>query len=618
MENNPHDSELIDRFGNVTPEVKTELESMLRMWDVDAEELSFKWESYCIQMGIEETKMTLDTARTFKKHVQNILDKEAQAKKRQHQNPTPRAPVMVGSGADMLDQLIGTTPRASSTAMKRKLERSAYETPSKSRPSVPASSPFQTSLKSESHATSLEVGIPFSERRNPGEVLEVLNQQIPKPSLPLSETSTWEGRIRFAFNLDLPTFSYRNMYQKLSEASEIVDDRIDEFAQHIQEFHNIPDDAFGDPSIQSPNEIIAVGKIVSEALGDERTNASSILLESSRMTGAGARTKLNLHKVRSYAIFPGQIVAVRGVNSGGEFVVDDIYEPPRLPIASATEEETTMFSTMLADGPMSIVIASGPYTTDDNLNFEALDALISKFAEKRPDVVILCGPFIDAEHPMIKEGDFETEEEDGTVEDLFRERIAPLLRRLSASLVFLVPSLRDMISKHLSYPQDQFKNKKALGLSANCKLLPNPSLFSLNDITISITTTDPLFHLSAHEISLNPKNVVRPARLAQHLLSQRSVYPLMPPHSSISLDIPHFRLLDLVGATPDVIVLPSKLAPFARVIDGVVAVNPGWLSKPRASGTYVEMVVNRDEVVRDGEERGRRVHERARVEIVRI
>lgn len=64
--------------------------------------------------------------------------------------------------------------------------------------------------------------------------------------------------------------------------------------------------------------------------------------------------------------------------------------------------------------------------------------------------------------------------------------------------------------------------------------------------------------------------------------------------------------------------LPSKLAPFARVIDGVVAVNPGWLSKPRASGTYVEMVVNRDEVVRDGEERGRRVHERARVEIVRI
>lgn len=70
--------------------------------------------------------------------------------------------------------------------------------------------------------------------------------------------------------------------------------------------------------------------------------------------------------------------------------------------------------------------------------------------------------------------------------------------------------------------------------------------------------------------------------------------------------------------TPDVLVLPSRLGPFARVVDGVVAINPGQLSKPRAAGTYVEMTVVADEVVRDGEERGHRVHERARVEVVRI
>lgn len=104
MDNNPHDSAIVDRFGNVAPEVAVELNSMLRMWDVDAEELSFKWESYCIQMGIEDAKMTLETARAFKKHVQSILDKEAQARKRQHQNQTPRAPVG-GPGADMFDQL---------------------------------------------------------------------------------------------------------------------------------------------------------------------------------------------------------------------------------------------------------------------------------------------------------------------------------------------------------------------------------------------------------------------------------------------------------------------------------------------------------------------------------
>lgn len=257
------------------------------------------------------------------------------------------------------------------------------------------------------------------------------------------------------------------MYQKISEASETVDERIDEFAALIQESHNIPNEAFGDPSVRSPSEIVAVGRIVSDALGDERTNASSVLLESSRMTGAGARTKLDLHKIRSYALFPGQIVAVRGVNSGGDFVVDEILEPPRLPVAAATKD-TAHFAKILADGPVSIVTASGPYTTDDNLRFESLDALTTKFAEKRPDVVILTGPFIDSEHPMVREGDFDLEEEDGTLEDFFRERIAPLLRRLSRSLVFLVPSPRDSISKHLSYPQDQFKNKKTLGLPQVC------------------------------------------------------------------------------------------------------------------------------------------------------
>jgi DNA polymerase alpha subunit B len=44
-------------------------------------------------------------------------------------------------------------------------------------------------------------------------------------------------------------------------------------------------------------------------------------------------------------------------------------------------------------------VASGPFTTTDSLEYEPLDDLMSVIATKRPDVVVLAGPFVDANHP---------------------------------------------------------------------------------------------------------------------------------------------------------------------------------------------------------------------------
>jgi DNA polymerase alpha subunit B len=263
--------------------------------------------------------------------------------------------------------------------------------------------------------------------------------------------------------MEIKNFSYRPMYQKLMEASEVQDERIDEFAQAIQEHYQIRDEELGDPSVASPSEIVAVGRIVSDSL-EGRLNAQSILLESSRMTGAGARTPLRLDAVPSYAFFPGQIVAVRGKNSSGNyFAVSEILRPPQLPVASSSLEDLTETAERLRAGPVSIFIASGPYTTEDNLLFESLDAICDKAAEQQPDVVILTGPFIDSDHPLVRDGDFDLETADpnegGTLEDLFRERIARRIRRIANSLVILIPSLRDAVSKHLAFPQEGFRRK---------------------------------------------------------------------------------------------------------------------------------------------------------------
>ena len=108
-------------------------------------------------------------------------------------------------------------------------------------------------------------------------------------------------------------------------------------------------------------------------------------------------------------------------------------------------------------------MASGPYTTNENLNFEALEELCTRAAEQKPDVVILMGPFIDSEHPLVKSGDFDLEDVDmtidGTIDDLFREKISRQIRRIENSCVIMIPSLRDAVSKHCAFPQEELKRK---------------------------------------------------------------------------------------------------------------------------------------------------------------
>jgi DNA polymerase alpha subunit B len=117
-------------------------------------------------------------------------------------------------------------------------------------------------------------------------------------------------------NTDLKKFSYKPMAMRLSEASEVLDDRIDEFAQIIREYHKLEGNAFGDPASQRTSEIVAVGRIASDLL-EGKLNTASLVLETSRRMGAGRRVPLRVDSLPGYTFFPGQIIAVRGTNDSG-------------------------------------------------------------------------------------------------------------------------------------------------------------------------------------------------------------------------------------------------------------------------------------------------------------
>jgi DNA polymerase alpha subunit B len=102
----PTTEELNERFalpsGDLGPAITGELQSILRIHSIDPEELSYKWESYCMKMGAEETTLDLKTVRDFKKDLQEALERDSRGKIQSKTNErravgvTPRAGMSSG------------------------------------------------------------------------------------------------------------------------------------------------------------------------------------------------------------------------------------------------------------------------------------------------------------------------------------------------------------------------------------------------------------------------------------------------------------------------------------------------------------------------------------------
>lgn len=395
------------------------------------------------------------------------------------------------------------------------------------------------------------------------------------------------------------------MAMKSSEASEILDDRIDEYMLLIQAHHKLEDSDFGSAASQSTNEIVAVGRIACDS-AEGKLNPSSIVLETSRRMGAGLRIPLKIDKMRGYQFFPGQIVALKGINASGEdFTVSEILEPPLLGVAASTPTGLDEHVRRLRGGPdamdedsdpapLNIIIGSGPFTADDNLDFEPLHAICSQAADTYADVLILTGPFLDIDHPLIASGDFDIPEEiladpdSVTMSSLFKLLITPAFTQLASThpriTILLIPSVKDAIDKHASWPQEPFSKKElGLGLPKAVRIIGNPMTIALNEIVMGISSQDILYELRHEEIvGGKPQDSTLLARLPKYLIEQRHFFPLFPPVQRTQLpktgtedgipvgamlDTSFLKLGEMINVRPDMLVVPSSLPPFAKVCD---------------------------------------------------
>lgn len=103
-------------------------------------------------------------------------------------------------------------------------------------------------------------------------------------------------------------------------------------------------------------------------------------------------------RLKQYSLFPGQVVAMTGLNSHGDkFVAHDVcYD------GSFAKPKATLLDNSVT-APLHVVVACGPFTTTDSLNYDPLNDYIQYITQHRPHVAVFVGPFLDANHQSVLE-----------------------------------------------------------------------------------------------------------------------------------------------------------------------------------------------------------------------
>lgn len=436
---------------------------------------------------------------------------------------------------------------------------------------------------SASADTGIDTGIDSGEPLNVS-VLESLNSDIiSKP------TTTLNKNLKLYANFNPSKYKYRTMNLKLLDIADYIDERINYFQDLLlKEFKdNNQDLAFGDPNIQSQSEIYCVGRIVSDSPiisqnSLNNLNLDSLFLETSRSLGFGCRIKLDLSNLSDVSFYPDQIVAFKGINSNGtNFKVLQLLKFPYLGSNIYKDDEIFKFKEILGSDNLKIALINGPFNSNNNLDFTKFQKLIDHLnSVVKPDLIIILGPFISDKTilNLINNENFFNSDTNNfsdlkNLDDLFKSFITPVLNTLNCNKIILIPNISDISNPHSNYPQPSF-NRKSLGLSKKFKCFPNPSIFSINEISIGVSNIDILKNLK--DITSPDIKSSRIDRILDYILNQRNFYPLF--NSLNNLDVSYLGLAELNNELPDLLILQSNyLKPFIKIYKNVTVLNIGPL-----------------------------------------
>ena len=315
----------------------------------------------------------------------------------------------------------------------------------------------------------------YEERKSAGQVVHTYNPneiaEDDRREKPLTVQRCQISVNTFPNNVDK---KYRHMNTTIDEKARVLDKHLNDMGDKMAERYGLgvrPEGSNADEAVagleavgiprQEP--VCCIGRICNEAQ-EGRINATSILLEGGRDSSGGARIQLNVSHLKSnktpFSLFPGQIVAVEGLNpSGREMMAHRLCEgvPPESIKTPVKELLHFHHSEEQQNGqPLKIMSVAGPFSTTDGLNYQPLWDFMHKVQVESPDVVIMLGPFVDMRQDSAKSGQTTIQNEDGTetllsFEAFFAEQISAVLQEFFAgddiaTQFVLVPSVDDATS----------------------------------------------------------------------------------------------------------------------------------------------------------------------------
>lgn len=617
------DASVLDRrlgFSSPTAEIEQECSNIIRTFSYSTDEFCDQWEAFTMASQMEgSTAFTIELLREFQIYLQKMLERENKKRSALVDSNGPMSTIkrkkLMVSGENMSPSSMSNIM---ATPVRPRRALGIHSTPgSASSPLRPDHSAMATPSKIPAGSSPASVF-----RSDLGALVETLNPEIDI----VTRDSSSNENIRLSVNVSLKKFQYRSMYQKLSEAAEVLDQQIEKMIKIVQDHYKFSDEQLGNPAAINQNEIIAVGRICPEDPTEDKLSAGTVVLETSRKVGSGARIRLNIKGMANYALFNGQIVAVRGTNASGDyFSVTEFLEIPMLPSAAFDSEAKNN-----SHPARRIITASGPYTPTNNLDYEPLENLVRHINSEMPHAVILMGPFVDSCHPMVQNGDFDIPSDDSgaTLDDLFRLKVSSQLQKIDKSITtILIPNIRDTASNHAAFPQPAL-DKTSLALPRHVKCLSNPAIFSLDDVVFSTVSVDTIKDILGCLMIKGIDSADKSKIAFQQMLFQRQLYPVFPSsippqdsgitmRSGHSLDTPYWPLSEIHQAAPDVLICPSLTKPTALVTNSVVGLNPGFLAKGNAAGTFASISINPPRFT-DEENQPHEVGSRVRVDIQKI
>lgn len=397
-----------------------------------------------------------------------------------------------------------------------------------------------------------------------------------------------------------------------------------------------------------------------------KLNLQSLVLETSREIGAGARVKIDFSGLLAHGtclnLFPGMIICVEATNPSGSILcATRMLECPLLDAPVTNGADYKKFYPDGKNKNLSIIFASGPFALNDSLEYEPLTELLEVVQKEQPHLLVLMGPFVDVDHPLFKPG--AVTDVDLTFEEVFRFKISSKLEKVRKVIphlqIVLIPSQKEATLEWVAYPQppigssirdhDHIQKLQELGLMTSngqvwANLFPNPVQFTCNEVVVALSNLDSLRDLIQLGMTINPPQP--PAAIKQegqqdqqpppqpkdkfttsfaNIMDQRHFYPVFPHSAGACID--STRCLGsqpqdpcVLQVKPDILIMPSRLQYAIKQVNGSVCINPGFLVKGRTAGTFCKIQIHhlQSEGMSEEDVFEHCVADRTRVEIIKL